>query len=65
MLQKVKVYKFWEAIKKYAEEKDISYSEALNELIPAYTARFYKLDSPRRYPDELLKKSKKLEKRYG
>jgi len=65
MKQKIKLYKFWDAIKRYAEEKDISYSAALTELLPAYTARFYKLDPPRRYPDELLKKAESLAEKYG
>lgn len=65
MRRKLQLYKFWEIVKKYAEEKDISYSQALTELLPAFTAMFYKLDPPRRYPEELLVKARQIMEKYG
>jgi hypothetical protein len=65
MKQKIKVYKFWDAIKIYAEEKNVSYSAALTQLLPAATARFYKLESPRHYPEELIKKANEFKEKYG
>jgi hypothetical protein len=65
MRQKSQVYTFWGALKKYAEEKDKSYSAALNELLAAYTARFYMLEPPRQYLEDLLREAVEYEEKYG
>jgi hypothetical protein len=65
MKQKVHVYKLWDAVQKHAEEKNISYSAALMQLLPAYSSRFYKLDPPRKYPEELIKKADEYKAKYG
>ena len=65
MRQKIESYKLWGAVKKYAEENNTSYAKALAKLLPAYTARFWPIDPPRRYPDNLIEEAKVYEKKYG